>query len=75
MCADMCVDMCTLQGILDRMTPESMVKGGCDVTTMACGSTANENAFKAVFIKYMDLRRGDIRQARRASDMGTCSRP
>ena len=25
---------------------------------MACGSTANENAFKAVFIKYMEDQRG-----------------
>jgi len=28
-----------------------------DITTMACGSTANENAFKAVFIKYVPERR------------------
>mmetsp|Transcript_18887 Transcript_18887/g.34995 ORF Transcript_18887/g.34995 Transcript_18887/m.34995 type:complete len:569 (+) Transcript_18887:79-1785(+) len=28
-----------------------------DITTMACGSTANENAYKAAFIKYMDTHR------------------
>ena len=28
-----------------------------DLMTFSCGSTANENAFKAVFIRYMDKQR------------------
>lgn len=44
----------TLQETLMRIAP----KGMTDVTTMACGSTANENAFKAAFIKYMTDKRG-----------------
>lgn len=45
----------TLEETLMRIAP----KGMTDVTTMACGSTANENAFKAAFIKFMtDKREG-----------------
>jgi len=42
-----------LKGILDGLAP----KGMGNIVTMACGSTANENAFKAVFIKWMDKQR------------------
>jgi 4-aminobutyrate aminotransferase/(S)-3-amino-2-methylpropionate transaminase len=47
----------SLKRITERITPESMQEEGCDLTTMSCGSTANENAFKAVFIKFMDEKR------------------
>ena len=42
-----------MQSVLDGLAP----KGMGDIVTMACGSTANENAFKAVFIKFMDNQR------------------
>jgi len=49
-----------LSFIMDKMKPRysSALSDLWDITTMACGSTANENAFKAVFIKYMDDHRG-----------------
>ena len=40
--------------VLMRVAP----KGMDDVTTMACGSCANENAFKAAFIRHERNRRG-----------------
>ena len=47
-----------LQGVCEKFAPESMPPGtGCDITTMSCGSTANENAFKAAFIAFMDKHR------------------
>lgn len=47
-----------LERICDRFSPDTMPPGShCDITTMACGSTANENAFKAAFIAYMDRHR------------------
>jgi 4-aminobutyrate aminotransferase/(S)-3-amino-2-methylpropionate transaminase len=45
-----------LKNILDGLAP----KGMGNIVTMACGSTANENAFKAVFIKWMDDKRGGV---------------
>lgn len=48
-----------LESICSKFSPEGMPPGtGCDITTMACGSTANENAFKAAFIAFMDRHRG-----------------
>lgn len=48
-----------LEFVLREMAPRYSVppKEEWDITTMACGSTANENAFKAAFIKYMDEHR------------------
>lgn len=44
-----------LQAALLSVAP----KGLQQVHTMACGSCANENAFKAIFFWYMDKQRGD----------------
>jgi len=42
-----------LKAIIQQVAPAGLN----DITTMGCGSTANENAFKAVFIKWMDRHR------------------
>lgn len=55
-----------LNNIMQTIAPSGMT----DVTTMACGSTANENAFKAVFIKYMADRRGGA--APTQEDLNSC---
>jgi len=47
-----------LKNVLEHMAPKKMEN--FDITTMSCGSTANENAFKAVFIKWMDEHRGGV---------------
>lgn len=47
----------TLSNVVRRITPESMRNIPTDLMTFSCGSTANENAFKAVFISYMDKQR------------------
>eukprot|EP00605_Chrysophyceae_sp_TOSAG23-4_P000652 GSChrysophyteH1.ASY1.ANO1.734.1 assembled CDS len=47
-----------LKELCKRFAPVSMPPGtGCDITTMSCGSTANENAYKAVFIASCMLNR------------------
>ena len=35
-------------------------RGLPNVNTMACGTCANENAFKAAFFRYMRVRRGGV---------------
>lgn len=47
-----------LSNVVEKITPDSMRGHDSDLMTFSCGSTANENAFKAVFIKYMDDQRG-----------------
>ena len=48
-----------LAAVAQTFAPNGMALGaGSDITTMSCGSTANENAFKAVFIAHMDRVRG-----------------
>jgi 4-aminobutyrate aminotransferase/(S)-3-amino-2-methylpropionate transaminase len=44
-----------LADMLDKMAPPGL----SEVTTMACGSCANENAFKVCFIHYQNKRRGE----------------
>lgn len=43
-----------LMEVMEKMAPPGMG----EVTTMACGSCANENAFKVAFIHYQDRMRG-----------------
>merc|ERR1712022_63573 len=43
-----------LQNVIQQVCPAGL----SEVTTMGCGSTANENAFKAAFISWMDRYRG-----------------
>lgn len=44
-----------VQNSLLRIAP----KGHTEVTTMACGSCSNENAYKAIFVWYRRKQRGD----------------
>lgn len=43
---------------LTKIIKESAPSGLSMIQTMACGSCANENAFKAIFIRYNSLMRG-----------------
>ena len=44
-----------LMEVMDKMAPPGMG----EVTTMACGSCANENAFKVAFIHFQEKVRGE----------------
>ena len=55
-----------LQNGLMKLAPPGMD----DCVTMTCGSTANENAFKAIFIKYMNDRRNGYQPSQK--DLNSC---
>ena len=57
-----------LQSVIDRTAPPGMT----NLVTMLCGSSANENAYKAAMIAYENRRRGCVSRHRQHAP---CPRP